>query len=259
MSKREEDILELLREANPVDEHRLPLPVDSPHAQHMYEMITGAPYGAGAVSPRPGRRRRHRIGIVGIAAFAALSSGVAYAIARQGVTKHAYVSCYSEDSLTAHQTLVAAGSGGPVATCAAAWLAGTVGSGPVPNLVACVASTGIAAIFPASPGSDVCGDLGLSPMQSAAPPPTEATTTTVGPATAKKVSDLVDAVDTDLRASCLNAEQATASVRHQVSKVGLDWKVVILAPFSADHPCASPGFDEPGQRVTLVGRPRWRR
>jgi hypothetical protein len=245
-----EHLDDLLRRANPVDETRLPLPVDHPPAQMLYEKITGTPY-AGAGKPP---RRRLGTFMAAIAALVAVGGGAAYAGLRPSrVTTHLSVLCYGQDRLDAPVADVTASAGGPIAACSAAWAAGHVGHGPTPLLAACVAPTGIAAVFPSAPGANVCEQLGLSTLPVAGgaattlrPPTTEATV----------FFQVRDAIVQSLLNECLDQAAATATIEKILSRSGLAWTVTVPTPFPSNRPCASPAFDETRRQVILVGIPR---
>jgi hypothetical protein len=244
---------DLLRRANPVDEARLPLPVDDPQAQLLYEKITGTPYAG-----RPKRSaRRFGTFMAAIAALAAIGGSVAYASLRPGhVTAHLSVECYGQDSLDSPAVSVSAGPGGPIVACADAWAAGHVGRGPVPLLAACVAPTGIAAVFPTAPGANVCAQLNLTPLAtaSASTAPRALTTT----ATVDLFLQVRAAVVAGLSVACLDGATAMVTVKKIVADAGLEWSVTEPTPFPADRPCASPAFDEARREIILVGIPRRR-
>jgi hypothetical protein len=246
------DLDELLRRANPVDETRLPLPVDDLRAQLLYEKITGTPYAGGKRSSR----RRFGTFMAAIAALVVLGSGAAYAGLRAGhVSTHLTVECYGQDRLDSPGVVVSATVGGPIAACAGAWEAGSVGRGPVPLLAACVAPGGVAAVFPTAPGADVCAQLGLTPVAvGGAATKSLAATSTTSP------DDLFVEVRTgivqSMSNSCLDSPTAKAIVQAILKEAGLAWTVTGPAAFPPDRPCASPAFDEQHQQVILVGIPR---
>jgi len=243
---------DLLSRANPVDEARLPPPVDHPGAQLLYEQITGTPYAGG---PRRSRRRFGTL-IAAIAALAVAGGGVAFAGLTPGhVTNHLSVECYAEDSLSGPAVSATASAAGPIVSCASAWAAGHVGRGPVPLLVACVAPTGIAAVFPSAPGAEVCAQLHLTPL--AAPnAPVSASTSSPAATTSLALFDQVRAgIVASLLNSCLDAPAASATVRAILTNAGLPWTVAVPTPFPPDRPCASPAFDETRRQVLLVGIP----
>lgn len=248
----------LLRRANPVREHELPIPAEATGAQQLYQRITGTPY-AGRPAPRGVRHRRLIAVLAAVMTTAGVGGVAAYASLNHSVTKHFAVSCYAGPSLDAKDVAVDALAGGPVATCAQAWSEGHVGNGAVPLLAACITPQGIAAVFPAAPGADVCAQLGLPAL----PPGAEtlpANTTTTGPTTTLTAEGLPvpirDAIITNLQRTCLTAPQAQESITALLTKADIPWKVAVPTPFPPERPCASPGFDEIDQTVVLTGIPR---
>jgi len=247
---RDDPLDELLRRANPVEETRLALPAEHAGAQLLYEKITGTPYGGQGV-------RRRRLGglMAAIAALAALGGGAAYAsLGPHHATERLVVLCYSQARLGTRAAAVSAGVDGPVASCAGAWAAGEVGSGPVPLLVACVATTGVAAVFPSAPGADVCRQLGLAALPASGPTPNE-TPPTAGPPTTDPLVAMRQAVTQSLGSGCFGSTAAKSTVEQILANIGLHWTVVVPEPFPASRPCASPAFDEIRQQVVLVGIP----
>ena len=137
--------------------------------------------------------------------------------------------------------------------CSAAWAAGHVGRGPTPLLAACVAPTGVAAVFPSAPGANVCEQLGLSIL-----PIAGGAATIPGPATTEPAVFLQvrDAIVQSLLNACLDQATAAATVEKILSRSGLAWTVTVPTPFPSNRPCASPAFDESRRQVILVGIPR---
>jgi hypothetical protein len=241
------DTDELLWSANPVDESRLFAPAESASAQRLFEKITGVAYQP---APRPPDRRRWRAYVTSVLAAVAIGGGVAYAVTYGQATKNLNVGCYAQASLQGVVSAVPSHGGDPVGVCRKAWIAGQVGpGGPPPSLVACVLPSGQAGVFPATgPADDVCGRLGLAPIGGPAigSPPTSV------PA----VFALRDRVVAALQHSCLGGPQAVDLVQTELRRAGLTgWTVTIATPFTPARPCASPAFDEPGQRVLIVPIP----
>lgn len=254
-----EHLEDLLRKANPVFDEELPLPAESPAAQHLYERISGTPY-AGRPSRRGGSAGRRRIipVIAALVTAGGLGGVASYAFTNQTVSRHFAVSCYSSPSLDAEAVAVDARAEGPIATCAQAWSEGHVGSGPVPLLAACVTPQGVAAVFPSAPGADVCAQLGLPALPAGADTLPKGTSTTAPPTTltAEGMPATVrDAIIGDLRGTCMTATQAQITITALLAKAKVTWKVSVPSPFPVGHPCASPGFDETDRLVILTGIP----
>jgi hypothetical protein len=254
VSDTDRELDNLLRTANPVDEGRLPLPSESPGAQLLYEKITGTPYGGSA------RRARRRWAGPGLAALIAVAGGggiAAYAIASH-VTTHLAVTCYAAPSLQSHRLVVQVEPAGPVATCSRAWADGHLGPGPVPLLVACATPQGAAAVLPAPPGADVCGQLGLPALSAGAASLSSTTPPSTSPPTAAAGTmppAVRDAIINDLRTTCASSAQAELALTKLLAKANVHWTVVTPTPFPTGRPCASPAFDEDGRRVVLTGIP----
>jgi len=248
---------DLLRAANPVNETDLPLPAESASAQRLYEAITGTPY-AGPARAQPARGRRRRWIWPGVVAAFVLAGGAA-AIANAGtnhLTTRLAVTCYSGPSLQSHALAVSAQADGPVATCSSAWASGDIGSGPVPLLVACLTPQGVAAVFPSAPGADVCSQVGMPALPAGASTLNPVTTASPTTATAGEMPDAVrDAIVADLTANCFTASEADVSITDLLQKAHVTWSVILPTAFPPGHPCASPGFDEVDHEVVLTGVP----
>jgi hypothetical protein len=248
------DLDDLLRRANPVDEARLPLPVDSAPAQLLYEKITGTPY---AGPTRASRRWRGGL-MAAVAALGLVGGGVAFAALRPSkVSAHLSVACYGQDTLAGRVASVTATADGPVAACANAWAAGEVGPGPVPLLAACVAPGGIASVFPTAAAANVCAQLGLAQLPASAGG--AATTAPSASTTTDTVDVLIqvrNGIVSSLQGHCLDAPTAKLTVQHILQGARLPWSVKVPTPFPPDHPCASPAFDEQDHQVLLIGIPR---
>lgn len=248
----------LLRQANPVSEHDLPLPAESLAAQNLYQRITGSPY---AGSPkRDGRLGRRRIIPLIAAALgvAGLGGVTAYALNNNTVVHHFALDCYVAPSLSSEAVAVDTQAAGPVSSCAQAWNEGHVGRGPTPLLAACVTPQGVTAVFPTAPGADVCAQLGLAALPAGADVMPNQSTTTTPPTTVDVgglSTPLRDAIVSDLQASCVDAAQAQVSIDALLVKTGVAWKVSVPTPFPAGRPCASPGFDEADRTIILTGVP----
>jgi len=247
-----------LRAADPVDERRLRDPADSGTAQRLFENITGIPYVAAPSKVRPRRRRPWAYASSLIAAFG-IVGGVAYAVAYKQPTKHLEVACFAQASLSANVSATPAHGPDPVAACQDAWMAGHVGTGPVPAyLQACVLRSGAAGVFPAAGATDdVCARLHLaaagSPVGSVS---TYGSTTVPEPTTVEPFFAMRDAVVNALRTSCVGPDRAKQIVRRALDQAGLtDWRVELNGTFNPGRPCASPGFDEANRRVLLIPIP----
>lgn len=262
------DPLERLRAVNPVPPGEVALLRPDPV---LFDRITSAPPSRTA-APLPARRRRRRL-VPALVATSLLGGAVAYGVLRGGVSDPETVACYERADLQATTAVVSVGTVGPVEACAGVWRQGTFGGGTeVPPLVACVLSTGVAAVFPATAGADVCTALNLVPI---APPPSTTTppppTATRPPPTTAPAPGPAPAADLNTRilnfrdaalgqfidAPCMAPATGAEIVRRELDRAGLgDWTVVSGA-FSADRPCATLSVRPEERQVLLVpGTPR---
>lgn len=248
------DLDRLLHQANPVLEDELPLPSDSVSAQRLYERITGSPYaGRSRARSRP-RPRRHWLGAAVAAMVAVGGAGLAVSNALSShLQSHLDVTCYAEASVQSQSLAAPVESDGPVAACARAWAAGSVGSGPVPLFVACLAPQGVAAVFPSAPGANVCAQVGLPPLPASGAGASPPVSTTLSPGSMSPT--IRDAIVNVLQTSCFDAADAELVVRNILVKARVDWSVVVPSAFPTERPCASPGFDEDQTAVVLTGVP----
>jgi hypothetical protein len=237
---------ELLRSANPVDEAMLSAPSESASAQRLFEKITGISYQPAGLPPH---RHRWRAYVTSMVAAVAIGGGVAYAVTYRQPTKRLNVGCYAQASRQGRIVAVPSHGNDPVAACRNAWTAGQIGpGGPPPSLVACILPSGQAGVFPAAAADDdVCGRLGLAPVGGPSP---------LGSTSVPAVFAMRDRVVAALQRSCLSGQQAVDLVESELRRAGLSgWTVTTTTPFTPGRPCASPGFDEPGQRVLIVPIP----
>lgn len=173
------DPLERLRAANPVPLAEVALLPPDPV---LFDRITSAL--PGPVADRPRRRRARRLVPV-LLVTSLLGGAVAYGLLRGDVASPETVACFERGDLTASVEVPSVGAAGPVEACASLWRRGALGGGTeVPPLVACVLPTGVAGVFPVTPGTDVCTALNLVPITPSPPPPPPPTTTRPGPAPA---------------------------------------------------------------------------
>ena len=249
------DPLERLRAVNPVPPAEVALLGPDPV---LFDRITAAPPVRDAVPLR--RRRRGRRLVPALVATSLLGGAVASGVLRGDVTRPETVACFERADLEASAAVPKVKAAGPVEACADVWRRGTFGGvTEVPPLVACVLPTGVAGVFPATAGADVCTALNLVP--STQPPPTPAPTTTPAPAPAPqptadlntRILNFRDAVlGQFVDAPCMAPATGADIVRRELDRAGLgDWTVVSGA-FSADRPCATLSLRPEERQVLLV-------
>jgi hypothetical protein len=260
------DPLERLRAVNPVPPAEVPLLAADPV---LFDRIVSAPPVRTADALR--RRRRGRRLAPALIVTSLLGGAVAYGLLRGGVTTPETVECFERADLLASAAVLTVEAAGPIEACAGVWRRGTFGGGTeVPPLVACVLPTGVAGVFPASGGADVCTALNLVPISPTPPtrpsPPTTTTPTTTTPAPAPqptadlntRILNFRDAVlGQFVDASCVAPAAGADIVRRELDRAGLgDWTVVVGA-FSSERPCATLSLQPEERRVLLVpGTPR---
>lgn len=250
------DPLERLRAANPVPAAEVGL--IEPDAILFNRIITGATVGAGP--PRTRRRPGRRL-VPALVASTVFGGAVAYAVLRDNVTKPETVACYGRADLESQTEVPAIGAAGPVEACAALWRDGAFGPvTEVPPLVACVLPTGVAGVFPATAGADVCTGLNLVPVATAPPPQPTSTTPGATVTTADlgtRVIAFRDAVTAEILASpCVTAAAGDELVRRELQRAGLgDWSIVVNGSFTADRPCVTVAVRSEERQVMLVPAP----
>ena len=255
------DPLDRLRAVNPVPPAEVALLRPDPV---LFDRITSAPPVRTAHPLR--RRRRGRRVVPALVATSLLGGAVAYGLLRGGVTRPETVACFERADLSAATAVPAVEAAGPIEACADVWRRGTFGGGTeVPPLVACVLPTGVAGVFPATAGADVCTALNLVPITPTPPPPPPLPpTTTPGPAPAPqptadlntRILNFRDAVlGQFVDAPCMAPATGADIVRRELDRAGLgDWTVVSGA-FSVDRPCATLSLRPEERQVLLVPAP----
>jgi len=250
------DPLDRLRAANPV---LLTDPALAPPDPLLLHRITT---GAVGLRPHPPRRRRGRL-VPALAATSLLGGAAAYALLRGEVTQPQNVACYESADLRADTAVVSVYEEGAVAACAELWRRGVIGAGrEVPPLVACVLGSGVAGVFPTTPGQDVCSGLDLPPVApTTVPPPIGPGATSSDPnARVLAFRDAVSAQFVD--SPCMDPADGNAIVRRELDRAGLtDWTIrvgrgVSGEGFSAQRPCASLLLLAEDKEVVLVASPR---
>ncbi|MGI8808153.1 MAG: hypothetical protein ACR2KK_09990 [Acidimicrobiales bacterium] len=263
------DPLERLRAVNPVP----PAEVDRMPADPVlfHRITTGRTTLAPGAVARPYRARRRARRLVPALVVASLLGGaVAYGVLRDGVTKPQKVACYERADLQANTEVAVVDARGPLAACADLWRQGVLGAGDaVPDLAECVLDSGVAGVFPATPGHDVCAGLGLPPVATAplstvpssAPPPSGPAPPPADPSA--RILAFRDAVfPLFVDTPCVEPTAAAALVRRELDRAGLgDWTIRggegrAGDGFSAERPCATLSLRPEVREVVLVPSPR---
>ena len=254
------DPLDRLRAVNPVLLTDVTL---SPPDPVLFRRITSA----GAVGVRgdlrqPDRRRRRARRMAPVLVLASLLGGaVAYGLLRGEVTKPQNVACYEAADLDAKTAVVSVDEGGPVAACAELWRRGAFGrAGEVPALAECVLDSGVAGVFPTTPGQDVCRTLELSPVATATSTPGTAPQSPSDPnAGLQAFRDAVAGPFLD--SPCLEPPLATSIVRRELDRAGLtEWTIrggegLSGDGFTTQRPCATLSLRPENKEVVLVPTP----
>lgn len=209
------------------------------------------------------RRRRGRRLVPTLVVTSFLGGAVAYALLRGDVSRPETVACLEGADLSAKTAVVGVEVAGPIEACAGVWRSGTFGGGTdVPPLVACVLPSGVAGVFPATAGADVCTALNLVPITPTPAPSPTTTTPRPAPTPASELNARIlsfrDAVVGQfLDTPCMAPATGTDIVRRELDRAGLgDWTVV-SGGFSAERPCATLSLLPEERRVLLVpGTPR---
>lgn len=253
------DPLEKLRAANPVPASASA--VVRPDLVLYDRILVGTVELPGRARPV---RRRPRALVPALVLSSLLGGAVAYAALTGGVSRPQSVACYESASLGARTEVVHAAGGGPVEACADLWRRGVLGAGgDAPLLALCLLDSGVAGVFPATTGDDVCAHLGLATVPSTVPP---SAPPPGGPASDADVNERFLAFrDTVLPqfldARCMDPRTGAAIVRRELATAGLPGWTVVGAEggagdgFTADRPCASLAFHPERHEVALVPAP----
>lgn len=257
------DPLERLRAVNPVPPAEAGLLRPDPV---LFERITSAPSVARLDPLRRGRGGRRLVPALVVTSL--LGGAVAYGLTRGDVSRPETVACFERADLSSTTAASRVEAAGPIEACAEVWRRGTFGAGrEVPPLVACVLPTGVAGVFPATAGADVCTALDLAPITPPAPAPAPAPATTMprptpAPEPAPDLNTAIlgfrDAVlGQFLESPCMAPATGVEIVRRELDRAGLrDWTVV-SGGFTADRPCATLSLRTEERQVLLVpGTPR---
>lgn len=191
---------------------------------------------------RPERERRRRRWIVGVGVGVVVLATAAFAVVRrEHVSDPTGIACYSAADLGADIAVVGP-SQDPVASCSVVWSDGTFSSDGAPRLAACVADSGVVAVFP---GDDaVCSQLGLAELV-----PGEGDEQ-------RAVVALQEQMSAQYAQSCLRQPEAMATAQRLLDESGLPgWTVQLAEDFPAGLECgvATP---LPESRIVIVGGAR---
>ncbi len=194
------------------------------------------------------RLSRGRVTLLAAVVLVVISVAATWLVVRD-VTDPTTVACYREPNL--ESDIVGLGPQGDlgVQQCALVWADGTLSNtaivrpGEVPQMVGCVAESGILAVFP-STDEELCTKLGL------ALPSSESVTE------GNDLRDLNRAlVDHFLGQDCQPMDEAQAAVRGILDGRGFSHWTIEVTTGSPDRVCASFGMDVPNETVFLVPIP----
>lgn len=191
----------------------------------------------------PSRRSKRRWWIVGGGIGCVALATAAFAVLRsEPVTEPTAVACMTSPSLSG-DVWGLGGVADPIEACAELWTNGSIGSGTVPELTACVNDAGVATVFPA--GKNICNQLGLASAETGLSDEHQ------------RVLEMQERVIDTLAAGCFDRNDAAAEVQRILDEFELeDWTVEPGPGFSLDSECAGPGIDTRSRVVFLAGAPR---
>ena len=204
--------------------------------------VLAAPHGSVGRGVRRPRRRTRWIA-AGVVTAGALATAAWKLESREHAPNPLTLACFRTASLETDIAVIEP-SADPVGACAAPWTDGTFGTGPVPELHACVSPTGIAAVFPG--GADVCTVLGLHDLDSSFT------------AEEQKLLQLQDQLSTNLAAGCFGVDEARQQAEQMLADLHITgWHVDVTGPPDAQVPCIAAGFDPQHRQIFLGGRPNF--
>jgi hypothetical protein len=248
------DPLERLRAANPVPPAEVARLRPDPA---LFGRITAARPVPDAHRPR--RRRAWRL-VPALVVTSLVGGAAAYGWLRGDVSRPETVACFEAADPASATEVAGVEAAGPVEACAALWRRGAFGGGTeVPPLVACVLPTGVAGVFPATAGADVCTALNLVPITPTQPaPPATAGPGPVptAPAPAADLNTRIvsfrDAVlGQFVDAGCMPPATGEEIVRRELDRAGLEDWTVLSTGYTAERPCATL-FLHPDQRQVVL-------
>ncbi len=229
------DPFELFKALNPLHDD----PATDPGAvdEELLARIVAEPRTVG-----PSRPSRRRLWVVaGTVAVAGLATAAFAVLRTSSPTEPTAITC-AATSDPAGDVVGLAGAPDPVAACAELWANGTLGTGTVPPLAACVNDAGAAIVLPGDP-TTVCSRAGFDLLDQ------DADNTA-----ALSILDLeAELIDTFLN-DCYGQDDALAETRRTLDDNGyLDWTVTLAEDFPDGIDCAGIGIDASNQTVIVAG------
>lgn len=248
------DVLERLRDADPLADQPRPDPRDATARTMLASVLAGTPTSLDRT------RRRRRTVTAALATAAVVATAAAIAVTTREVADPFTIGCYDAASTAANTAVIAATGPNPVAACRELWEQGQIdpavtSADAVPDLVACVLETAdVVGVFPAGSCDDVLvgetPDEGLRPV---VPRPDVTRPTPAGserPTEGLAVPDFgtddatVRTALNEIRLAmldrCLDLDDATQLVEDVLARHGLDgWTVESVVPDPPPGACTS--------------------
>lgn len=196
------------------------------------------------------RRReqsRHRRGrrwiVVGGISVVALATAAFAVLRSEPASEPTVIACLATEDLQGDVVAIRA-SETPIEACAELWRNGTLGTGEVPELTACVNEGGAAAIFPSD--RTICERLNLPALEPGVGDEQAAIVT---------LDETLQAVFAD---TCFEQDAAVVEAQRLLDQPGLDgWTVAVAEDFPAGSECAGTGILAQDKIILLLGvRPR---
>ncbi len=222
------------------------VPVQAPDTAQVESLIDSILSGEHQRRRQTQARRRRKIVLGGCVGAVVLGSAVGVAAiiaARQPTVPEAGAVCRATAAIDADAVVLATGVD-PISGCGEQWAKGLLGDNDelVPPLAACVSADGVVNVFPGQP--EVCGSLGLAPVQPALSPGNDAIVvlqasldSTINLAKCRPAADVVVAAEQILDQSDVNG-----------------WKVVVT-PGAETGQCGKAGLDSATKTVTIFDFP----
>ncbi len=255
MNEHDEDIIELIRAANP-----FPSVEDVPARTYDLDaFIESVMTGARAASPdvvrelneqrRRRSRRRGGLIIAGAAILGTTSAAAAYVVTRdQPSEPAALVSCHADERFPGAALALEPSADDPIARCTEAWREGRLPnpdepSAPraeAPALIACTGPGLGVNVFPSS-DPELCQRLGMVTA--------EVRLDDDGQAVVELQDRLIAATYPD----CVSSEDAAAEAQRTIDDLGVDgWTIEVIPPERDSQACARVAVDAETRTVRLV-------